>query len=202
MARPRRFDPEDLRRDIIEAARQILREDGVYSLSARSLAAQIKIVPSAIYRHFPTMSDVLMEVNRATFVELNLIFDQLPSQLDAVEKLSQICDRFSRFMQANPNLWRALFEGKRERDSFPDWYNDAIRSLMNRLAGLILEAYPQLTAEESLQYAGRLYVLVHGAIALQIDERLALITPLTMQDITRDAVRGLLIQIQSNHPPM
>lgn len=199
MARPRRFDPEELRHDIVEAARQILREQRVHSLSARSLASRIGIAVSAIYRHFPTMSDILMEVNRATFIELNAVFDQLPLQTEAIERLLQVCNHFTRFMQDNPNLWLALFEGKREREAFPGWYSDAIRSLMDRLAGLITEVCPQLSVDESRQYSGRLYVLVHGAIALQIDERLDLITPLTVEDITQGAVLGLIAQAQASH---
>lgn len=195
MARPRKQPPEELRQAIIAVAHELLRDHPVGGLSARNLAGQLSIAPSAIYRLFPAMSDILMEVNRDTFSRLDALFDSLPDDLSASEKLLETGRRYIDFMQANPNLWRALFEGERDPDSFPEWYAASIRRLMSRIAALLQQACPDLSPSQAEDRAGRLYVLAHGAIALHFDRRLGLITTARAQDIIEDAIHSMIGQV-------
>jgi AcrR family transcriptional regulator len=196
MARPRRQDPDELRRNIVSAARDLLREGHVEGLSARSLARALSIAPSAIYRIFPTMADVLMEVNRQTFGEIDAMLDRLPQDLSPEARLLEAGDRYMDFMQANPNLWRALFEGSRGKEGFPAWYAQAVRALLERLGDMLRQARPELGREQALGRAERLYLLAHGAIALHLDGRLALITPASAHDIIEEAIRAMLAGVE------
>lgn len=198
MARPRRFPLEETRSAIIEAAREILCESDAEGLTARRLAARLEITPSAIYRHFPTMSDVLMEVNRQTFQNLDKMFDGLPKDLAPLPRLIETGRRYTQFMQQNQTLWRALFEGKRHPESYPKWYGDAVQALMHRIAELVRDACPSLSQSESLNHASRLYVLAHGAIALHFDGRLGLISAASVNDIIDGAILATVSQINAS----
>lgn len=196
MARPRKQDPEELRRAIVVAAVEMLRDQHVDGISARGLAARLGISPTAIYRIFPTMADVLMEVNRGTFGDLDRIFENLPDGASAAERLFFTGRSYMQFMQANPNLWRALFEGQRDSSAYPEWYGAAVAALIGRLATLLRAAGPALDDATAMDQAGRLYVLAHGAIALQFDGRLGLITATAAQDLIEDAIRQMIIRWQ------
>ena len=106
--------------------------------------------------------------------------------------------RYARFMQDNQTLWRALFEGKRHPDSYPQWYANAVRGLMVRISALLRDACPSLSEAEAFEHASRLYVLAHGAIALKFDGRLGLITASDVNDIIDGAVLATVGRINSS----
>lgn len=196
MARPRRIDLDDLRKQIVATARKILREHGSAALTARALAQALDIPASAIYRIFPTMGDVFMAVNQATFAELDAIFDSLPADQPPLERLLTVAAGYMGFMRDNPSLWRALFAGNRRVGAYPAWYLQAIGSLMKRLASLVAENCPGLSQEAAEDAAARLYVMAHGTISLELDGRLQLITPLSGQDLALTAIRSLLAELR------
>ncbi len=196
MARPRRLDPDDMRRQIIESARRILREDGSSALTARALAKDAGMPPSAIYRIFPTMGDVFMALNQATFDELDTLFNSLPQDRQPLERLLTLATGYMSFMRNNPAMWHALFAGERRKGDYPAWYLQAIGKLMKRLAALIAENCPGLSQAAADEAAGRLYVMAHGAISLELDGRLELITPLSGQELALTAIRSLLDELR------
>jgi len=180
---------------IIAAARNMLRNEEAGTLTARSLAKPLSIPASAIYRIFPTMSDVIMAVNQETFAELEALFDALPQDHPPADRLIAISAQYMGFMQDNPNLWRALFTGMRRQQSYPEWYLDAIQSLLKRLANLLREIQPELSEDLAMETAGRLYVTAHGAISLELDGRLEIITSLNGQEIALGAIRNTIIEL-------
>lgn len=201
MARPRRLDPEDMRRQIIAAAREILRDNDGSALTARALAKEAGMPASAIYRIFPTMGDVFMTLNQATFAELDVLFDSLPQDRTPYEQLLMLAQGYMGFMRGNPSLWHALFAGERRKGDYPAWYLQAIGKLMKRLAALIGENCPGLSQPAAEEAAGRLYVMAHGAISLELDGRLELITPLSGQELALTAIRSLLAELRHGIEP-
>lgn len=196
MARPRRLDPEEMRRQIIATAREILRDGDGSALTARALAKGVGMPASAIYRIFPTMGDVFMTLNQATFAELDVLFDSLPQDRPPFERLLTLAQGYMGFMRNNPSLWHALFAGERRKGDYPAWYLEAIGKLMKRLAALIAENCPGLSQPAADEAAGRLYVMAHGAISLELDGRLELITPLSGQELALTAMRSLLAELR------
>lgn len=192
MARPRKLDLDQLRAEIIAAAREMLRTRDLPDLTARALAQSLSIPASAIYRIFPTMGEVVMAVNQATFAELEALFERLPEGGAAEERVLGLAANYLAFMRANPNLWRALFGGPKRAEAYPEWYLAAISGLMGRLAALLESVAPHLGPARAAELAARLYVLAHGALSLEIDGRLSMMTPLPGDEIVLGAVRSLL----------
>lgn len=201
MARPRRIDLDDLRKKIVATARKILREEDSSALTARALAQALEIPVSSIYRIFPTMGDVFMAVNQATFDEVDAIFESLPTDIPPFERLLTLAAGYMGFMRDNPSLWRALFAGKRRAGDYPAWYMEAIGALMKRLASLVAENCPGLSQEAAEEAAGRLYVMAHGAISLELDGRLSLITPLSGHELALTSIRSLLAELRRQSKP-
>ena len=194
MARPRKLDLDEMRLQIIAAARQMLCEKDISALTARGLAQRVGLPASALYRIFPTMAEVVMAVNEATFKEIDALFEALP-QSSPLERFTQLAMGYLTFMRENPSLWRALFVDARRQEDYPDWYLQAIKGLMGRLSALLGAVCPEVPEPIVADATGRLFVFAHGAISLELDGRLGLITPLSSQEIALAAIESTLAQI-------
>lgn len=196
MSRPQRVPREELRQAILDTARKILLEQGSEGLSARAIARHVGYTAASIYNVFESMSDLLMEVNRDTLTRLQALFDDLPQTGAPRDRLHRLCAEYIRFMQDNPALFTALFGGTRQRDSFPDWYVQAIRALLARVADLLRDHAPALRDDQAMQLAEQLYVAIHGALALDLGRRLDLLTGQTAQGIALAVLDAVLTRHQ------
>lgn len=196
MSRPRRVPLPQLREAILLAAGQILDREGADGLTARAVAREIGYTAASIYNVFGSMSDLLMEVNRGTLLRLEQLFAQLPEAASPGEKLHLLTAAYIAFMQENPALWQAFFGGRRQREQFPDWYVAAIAGLKQRLADLLREHAPQLNPGQADHLAEQLYVAVHGAVALDLERRLDLVTRQSAVSIAAAVVDMILLSLR------
>lgn len=197
MSRPQRLPREELRQSILEAAREILRLEGVEGLSARAIARRVGYTAASIYNVFDSMSDLLMEVNRDTLARIGSLFAQLPATGTPRDRLHRLCGEYIRFMQDNPALFGALFGGTRQREAFPDWYVQAIRELLGQVGGLLREHAPALDESQAMERAEQLYVAIHGTLALDLGRRLDLVTGQSAQGIAGAMLDAVLARYPS-----
>ncbi len=196
MARPKRHDPEELRRMVLDAARAIIDEHGPESLTARDLARAIGYTPGTIYNLFDSLPAVLYEVNRETFAGLAGLFQEIPADLGPAERLQWLAGAYVDFMQDNQALWRGLFEGPRRTEVFPQWYVDTIRALLARIAGMIGDISPDLSDAQAMAEAERLYVNIHGILSLAANGRLDLVTDQPGHYLAQDTVRRAITALR------
>lgn len=192
MARPQRLPREELRQAILDAAQDILRDEGVDALTARAIAKRVGYTAASIYNVFESMSDLLIEVNRRTLSDLRLIFVDLPKDAAADARLRELLRRYIAFMQRNPALWSALFGGVRKRESFPEWYTASVRFLLAQVRDMLRELTGQMDETKADQLAEQLYLAVHGAISLDLGRRLDLVTSQPLNDVTEAILDAIL----------
>lgn len=192
MARPQRLPREELRQAILDAAQDILRDEGVDALTARAIAKRVGYTAASIYNVFESMSDLLIEVNRRTLTDLRLIFVDLPHDATADVRLRELLRRYIGFMQRNPALWAALFGGVRKRESFPDWYTASVRALLGQLRDMLRELTGEADDAQAEAQAEQLYLAVHGAISLDLGRRLDLVTPQPLNHVA-EAILDMIL---------
>lgn len=197
MARPKRHAPEELRRIVLDAARAIIDENGPEALTARDLARAIGYTPGTIYNLFDGMPAVLYEVNRETFAGLAALFQEMPAELEPAQRLQWLAGAYVDFMQDNKVPWRGLFEGPRRAEVFPQWYIDAIRGLLARIAEIVGDVAPGLSDEQAMAEAERLYVNIHGVVSLMANGRLDLVTGQPGHDLAQDTVRRAILALRA-----
>lgn len=197
MSRPQRVPRAQLREEILRAAGQILSREGAEGLTARAVAREVGYTAASIYNVFGSMSDLLMELNRDTLLRLEELFAQLPDAAGPAEKLHHLTAAYIAFMQQNPALWQAIFGGVRQREQFPDWYVAAIAGLKQKLAGLLGQYAPGLSAERADHLAEQLYVAVHGAVALDLERRLDLLTRQSAVSVAAAVLDMILLSLRS-----
>ena len=195
MSRPQRVPRDQLRQAILDAARGILDREGAPGLSARAIAREVGYTAASIYNVFASMSDILMEVNRETFAQLEKLFETLPENEPPAARLHLLCQAYISFMRRNPARWSALFGGQRERDAFPEWYVGAIDQLMNRLAALLTDHAPGLAPVAALRAAELLFITIHGLVSLDVGRRLDMFTRRPASDLAQSALEATLVSL-------
>lgn len=193
MARPRHYDRDQLHTDTVKAARALLEEGGPAALTARALARAVGATPGTIYNLFGNMNAVLHAVNRQTFADLGARIDALPPGAPD-QRLTALADLYVAFMLERKVVWRGLFEGPRQTDSFPDWYMALIDGLIDRIAAPLAELHP-VTAPRLL--AEQLLLSVHGIVALAAIGRLDLVTAQDPHDLARAVIDRTVAAIRA-----
>lgn len=105
---------EDLRERIVEAARDIVGEEGLDALSMRALGGRIGYSPATIYLHFRDKDELLRSVLEEGFKRLGVaVAEELakgPAEVSTLEHLAATARGYARFALENTGYFRAMFE--------------------------------------------------------------------------------------------
>jgi AcrR family transcriptional regulator len=110
----REREKEQLRASILEAARDLLSEQGLAALSMRAIAERIEYSPATIYLYFEDKDALIREVVRAGFAQLEdyvrTELQSLPETASAADQYSSMGRAYARFALENPAYFRVMFE--------------------------------------------------------------------------------------------
>jgi AcrR family transcriptional regulator len=105
---------EDLRREILHAAAELVDLDGYGTFSMRKLAQRIEYSPTTIYHYFKGKDDLLAAICDEIFANF---FNQLTSltaaSTDPMERMRTACVFLVRFGLDNPKQYKLAFMTKR-----------------------------------------------------------------------------------------
>jgi AcrR family transcriptional regulator len=198
-----------LRDALINAALLRLQADGVAKLSLRSLAADVGVSPTAVYRHFADKQALLAAIACDGFVGMTRHMQrQLGSEpCDTLTALQRIGVGYVDYAAHHPAHYRLMF-GQRmvERKRFPDLYQASTASFAmlrdNIQRGLDEGVFKPLPIDLLTTTA---WALVHGMAMLTIDG-LASIPPQHMQmlagQVSQVLAEGLLHNPVSTPPSL
>ncbi|MFM6832655.1 MAG: TetR/AcrR family transcriptional regulator [Novosphingobium sp.] len=107
------YHRENLRRDLLDAGREYVRQHGHHGLSIRTLAQQVGVSPGAPYHHFPDRRSLLLALAIEGFEEMLDGAEQVRrSTATSAEKLSKMGLLFIRFAETNPFLLDLMYESE------------------------------------------------------------------------------------------
>ncbi len=105
---------EDLRERIVEAARDIVSEQGLDALSMRALALRIEHSPGTIYLHFQDKDELLRSVMPEGFKRLSRSMEREIEKVGAeatpLERYAATGRAYARFALENTGYFRAMFK--------------------------------------------------------------------------------------------
>jgi AcrR family transcriptional regulator len=171
---PRERRQQKTRALILDAARQIVAEQGSAQLSMRGLAERIDYSPSGIYEYFDSKEAILAALNREGHARLTAFIQAVDDQLPPYEYLVQIGLAYIHFAFANPDLFRIMFSDTpqvigeadllEEGSSFPI----LLRAIQRGLDAGDFKPAPGLGLYEMAYSA---WGLVHGIAMLRLYQR-------------------------------
>ena len=104
-----REPPTSLKEACIQAARDVIAEDGVENLSMRDVARELGISHQAPYRHFESRDHLLAEIMRRCFVDIAHHLDQRPRSGIADTDLGAMGHAYLDYAQRKPLEYRLMF---------------------------------------------------------------------------------------------
>lgn len=134
VTRGRRQSAEIRRQDIIAAAMEIIRHEGVAKLTTRSLATAVGIAQPTLFLHFGNKSHVLIALVDAIQNSLQEKIRGLPmEQMSPLERLKAVIRFHLQFIQQQPGIPRLLFSEELQSG------DPTVRDRMNELVGFFLK---------------------------------------------------------------
>jgi len=168
----RQRDKDTLRRQIMDAARDLFVEQGYENVSMRKIADRIDYSPTAIYLHFKDKSELLKSICTATFTGLASALEGISAKLhsgkhDPVELLKKGLHIYVEFGLAHPNHYQLTFLSHNDdlRHEDPICIQ-AFAYLMEGVDACI--AAGRFSSNHAQQISQALWSAVHGVTSLLI----------------------------------
>jgi AcrR family transcriptional regulator len=124
-------------KDIITAAGKILSQEGTSGLTIKNIASEMKFSESAIYRHFKSKEDIILEM-------LNFLADDMQTrcerviaqQTSATQQVKHLFTHQISYFQNNPHFVSAVFSDGLLEES--ERVNTAIKKVMQVKFNLLM----------------------------------------------------------------
>src|SRR5215469_418364 len=106
----REREKQELRQEILEAARELFVQEGYERVSMRRIAEKIDYSPTTIYLYFRDKDDLLYALCEETFAKLVAEFQRIKvATAEPVERLRRMGRAYIEFGMSHPNHYRAAF---------------------------------------------------------------------------------------------
>ena len=202
MGRRSTHTPQQLRELILDAAQDIIQNQGLVGLSAREVARRIEYSPGTIYNMFENLDDVVLHVEAR-------VLDALDKRLSAVLADGNPSDRVDRLAQAylsftheKPRLWNLLFEHHMPaKAQLPPWYQQKLEGLMGKVEEAIAPLFPPGQEAERQRAARVLWAGVHGITSLSTADKLSVVTTESASRLVGDLVATYLAGLANGTIP-
>jgi len=165
MGRKNKHSREEIRELALQAATQIVAEQGFQGLSTRKVAAAMGYAVGSLYMIFQNFDELILQVNARTLDELYTVISQTQRQhLEPEECLLALGQTYFQFTLAHQPSWRMIFEHRLPHGSkLPSWYRRKILRFFNLLAKPLQQIQPHRTCDQD---ARALWGSVHGICIL------------------------------------
>lgn len=100
---------QELRKQILEAARELFATEGYESVTMRRIAEKIEYSPTAIYFHFKDKEALIRELCTTDFLALAFQFQKIARIADPIDRLRRIGLAYLEFALEHPNQYRLMF---------------------------------------------------------------------------------------------
>jgi AcrR family transcriptional regulator len=170
----RQRERDDIRKLIMDAARELFVSEGYDGVSMRRIAERIEYSPTAIYFHFKDKDALIHELCDADFLALAEQFTSAAAIGDPIARLKATGRAYAAFGMTHPNHYRLMFmtphetraaqsaldRGNPEEDAYA-FLKSIVAEAIER--GLFRDEYRDVELLSQTIWAG-----VHGVVSLQI----------------------------------
>ena len=149
----------------------LTREDGP-ELSLRALASELGVTVTAAYRHFPSKSDLMLELAAAGFEEMQMRLLAASAKSDSVTPLDRVHavgEVYVQFARECPALFRLMFDRRGAFDT-----NDRLKQSSVAAFNVLLESVAEVRQEptqspHTIKASLAAWSLVHGYAMLSLE---------------------------------
>jgi AcrR family transcriptional regulator len=144
-------------REIVDAARELLEEEGPDALSMRRVAERVGIRAPSIYKHLPDKQALENALISVGFEESAELFEAAIA--DAQDPVRALAAAYRGYAREHPHLYRLMTEHALDRDNL-------VPGVEERAGGPVFEAFGR-----DVDLARAAWAFAHGMTILELDER-------------------------------
>ena len=171
-SRARKGEGDQLRREIMAAAEELLTEQGrVDAVSVRAIADRVGVTSPAIYMHWDHKEDIFTEVCSTRFAEFSSqVLAGLTGDGSMLDRLAEVARAYMAFAEEHPEQYRVLF--MQPVAAPPEGAPPTAGSMAFQVVVGVLEAAVadgEMRELDPVATAAALFAAIHGAASLVVD---------------------------------
>lgn len=169
--KPRQKRQKRTQQAILDAARQIISQEGVSELSIRAIAQRIDYSPAGLYEYFGSKEEIVQALCAQGHERLRDYLLQVNQSLSPDKYLMELGKAYINFARSNPDFYLLIFTNKpgpiesEGMSSESSSYSVLLKAISRGLEAGVFKARPGFGLQE-MAYAA--WSLVHGIAMLRI----------------------------------
>jgi len=155
---------------ILDAAQEIVENDGYLKLSTRKIATKIGYTVGTLYNAYKNLDDIILHLNGRTLDSL-LEKIQITLKNNKNDRLvfKKVGLAYAEFSQEHFNQWDLLSNYRfSEKTEIPKWYPNKVQEIFKTLESQLSNIIPNKTPTEINNAISVMWASVHGICALSI----------------------------------
>ncbi|HIP82180.1 MAG TPA: TetR/AcrR family transcriptional regulator [Desulfocapsa sulfexigens] len=197
MARGQKIDHQELHATILTVATQIIKDEGMKSLSIRKIAKEIGCAVGTIYNIFSSIDDIFLTINAATMTRLyKQLQQEAQEESDPLTALVMLGRAYVAFSRDNYHLWSLLVDHKLQPGStLPVNVQEKIDDLFLLVSGMVAPLVSNDKGKADLA-AKVLWASLHGVCSLAMSGKLDTVKAEAADVLAESLVRNYLLGLQ------
>ena len=194
----REREREQIRKKILDAARELFATEGYDRVTMRRIAAAIEYSPTTIYNHFEDKDDLVQSLCDEDVARLLGALQVKAPHADPVERIRQLGRAYARFGLAHPNHYQFTFMTPQKFE-----YVREVSEPGSQAFGLVRAAVEEAIGKGAFRrgdpqtMAQVLWSNLHGVVALLITLQpqhwpLGPAAPKLVDEVVENGIRGFL----------
>ena len=148
--------------DILEAALDLIQEEGYASFSLRALSKRLLVQPASLYNHVEGLTALTEAVASRVALDLKAELEQAAAGLPEPEAFRAALLAYRRFAQQKPELYKALMDQPQRPQTVQ---SPAFHEILRPIHRIVLARLPQ--GDQALHYMRTLRAGLHGFVCLE-----------------------------------
>ncbi|WP_037080691.1 TetR/AcrR family transcriptional regulator [Pseudonocardia spinosispora] len=185
-------DGASMRDRLIQAATQLLVDEGLPSVQARRIAREVGGTTMAVYHHFGGMPQLLAAVREEGFRQLYERLLTVPTTDDPIIDLYQLAMAYREAALARPNLYELMFGRSQATDPTPAGA-DQNYALMHAKVQRAIDL-GRIRPTDPVAVTAQMTTLLHGYVALELAGHLSALDD-SLEQVLIPLSRSLLVSL-------
>jgi len=174
MGRRADHTPEELRRMALDAARRIVRKEGLNGLTTRKIAKEIGYTVGTLYQLFANVDQLIEQMNGETLDDFRAYCEKVDFDGGTAQSLRSLVETYVVYTRRNRNLWNAIFDHKLPTGyRRQEVYENSVRKLVGIVERAIAPLFKPDQQDARRHDANLLWACLYGVAALAVSDRLA-----------------------------
>ena len=160
---------QELSTMIVDAACEILNNEGYGKLSTRKIASKIGYTVGTLYNVFQNTDDIFIHINSRTLDNLIQEITKAAGLNNGLSSVKNLARSYMRFSKDNLQYWSMLFEYQFPEDqAFPRWYKQKVDTLYEIVWHAIEKSVKNVKQEKQKEYVSIVWGGIHGITILSL----------------------------------